>query len=181
VTDLPDSSLQLVLPLDRSNLLFLVGGPPSPLYPPNKVILWDSRLSLAVAELEFSEDVRGLAARRDRLVVVLRRRVVVFVLGKGEVGLWREGAYQTCDNLKGPFPLFLSFQSLNFRSLSFHRPRRTRHRPRLNPPRLPRPPTRSSATCPPPTLRPFNSSSASSAFPRPDYPSVPLRLDYPRP
>lgn len=106
--DLPNASLRFVLPLERSNLLFLVGGPPSPLYPPNKVVLWDEREGRAVAELEFREEVKGLAARRDRLVVVLRRRVVVFVLGKGEGGLWREGAYQTCDNPKGPSLLFLS-------------------------------------------------------------------------
>ncbi|GAA5857271.1 hypothetical protein JCM8547_009408 [Rhodosporidiobolus lusitaniae] len=99
--DLPDSSLRLVLPLERTNLLFLVGGPPSPLYPPNKVVIWDDKQGAAVAELEFREDVRGLAARRDRLVVVLRRRVVVFVLGRGEAGIWREGAYETTDNPRG--------------------------------------------------------------------------------
>ncbi|TNY21337.1 hypothetical protein DMC30DRAFT_203361, partial [Rhodotorula diobovata] len=97
----PNASLRLVLPLERSNLLFLVGGPPSPLYPPNKVILWDARTEARVAELEFREDVRGLRARRDRLVVVLRRRVVVFVLGEGDAGIWREGAYETCDNPRG--------------------------------------------------------------------------------
>lgn len=101
---MPNASLRLVLPLERSNLLFLVGGPPSPLYPPNKVILWDARTEARVAELEFREDVRGLRARRDRLVVVLRRRVVVFVLGEGDAGIWREGAYETCDNPRGALP-----------------------------------------------------------------------------
>ncbi|BGP44956.1 Phosphatidylinositol 3,5-bisphosphate-binding protein [Rhodotorula kratochvilovae] len=99
--DLPNASLRIVLPLERSNLLFLVGGPPSPLYPPNKVVLWDDRARAPVAELEFREDVRGLAARRDRLVVVLRRRVIVFVLGQGGAGIWREGGYETTDNPKG--------------------------------------------------------------------------------
>ncbi|GAA5902157.1 hypothetical protein JCM6882_006716 [Rhodosporidiobolus microsporus] len=99
--DLPDSSLRLVLPLERTNLLFLVGGPPSPLYPPNKVVVWDDKQGAAVAELEFREDVRGLAARRDRLIVILRRRVVIFVLGKGEAGIWREGSYETTDNPRG--------------------------------------------------------------------------------
>lgn len=104
-------SLRFVLPLERTNILFLVGGPPSPLYPPNKVVLWDDERSRAVAELEFAEEVRGLAARRDRLVVVLRRRVVVFVLGgsgkrtgvsRGRtVDLWREGTYETTSNPKG--------------------------------------------------------------------------------
>ncbi|KAI5476128.1 SVP1-like protein 2 [Pseudohyphozyma bogoriensis] len=99
--EFPNSSLKFVLPLARSNLLFLVGGPPSPLYPPNKVLFWDDKLGRTVAELEFREDVRGIAARRDRLVVVLRRRVLIFVLGKGGMGVWREGVYETTDNPSG--------------------------------------------------------------------------------
>lgn len=99
--EFPNSSLRFVLPLAQTNLLFLVGGPPCPLYPPNKVLFWDDKLGKTVAELEFREDVRGLVARRDRLVVVLRRRVIVFVLGKGGMGVWREGVYQTTDNLNG--------------------------------------------------------------------------------
>ncbi|BGO96789.1 hypothetical protein RTG_00374 [Rhodotorula toruloides ATCC 204091] len=99
--DLPDSSLKIVLPLERTNLLFLVGGPPSPLYPPNKVVLWDDKVKQAVAELEFREEVLGLAARRDRLVVALKRRVFVFVLGGGATGIWREGVYETTENPKG--------------------------------------------------------------------------------
>jgi hypothetical protein len=96
-----NSSLKFVLPLARSNLLFLVGGPPSPLFPPNKVLFWDEKLGRTVAELEFREDVRGIAARRDRLVVVLKRRVLIFVLGSGGLGVWREGVYETTDNPKG--------------------------------------------------------------------------------
>ncbi|GEM06484.1 SVP1-like protein 2 [Rhodotorula toruloides] len=100
-TDLPDSSLKIVLPLERTNLLFLVGGPPSPIYPPNKVVFWDDKAKQAIAELEFREEVLGLAARRDRLVVALKRRVLVFVLGEGATGIWREGAYETTENPKG--------------------------------------------------------------------------------
>ncbi|GAA5943903.1 uncharacterized protein JCM15063_006542 [Sporobolomyces koalae] len=99
--DAPDSSLGMVVPLERTNILLVVGGPPSPLYPPNKVVFWDDKLSCAVAELEFREDVRGLAVRKDRLVVALRRRIIVYVLGVGTVGIWREGSYDTCDNPKG--------------------------------------------------------------------------------
>ncbi|KWU45386.1 WD40 repeat-like protein [Rhodotorula sp. JG-1b] len=99
--DLADSSLSICVPLERTNLVFLVGGPPTPLYPPNKVVLYDVKANRAVAELEFREEVRGLAARRDRLVVALRRRVIVFVLGHGQAGIWREGTYETTDNPKG--------------------------------------------------------------------------------
>lgn len=100
-TEFLNSSLKIVLPLALTNILFLVGGPPSPLYPPNKVLFWDDKLGRTVVELEFSEKVRGLAARQDRLVVVLRNRVIVFVLGKGNIGVWREGVYETTDNPSG--------------------------------------------------------------------------------
>ena len=93
--------MKIVLPLASSNLLFLVGGPPSPLYPPNKVLFWDDKQGCTVAELEFREEVKGLAVRRDRLVVVLRRRVLIFGLGKGSMGVWREGVYETGDNPTG--------------------------------------------------------------------------------
>ncbi|KAH8922452.1 WD40 repeat-like protein, partial [Atractiella rhizophila] len=96
-----NSSLRIVLPLHHTNLLFLVGGPPSPLFPPNKVVLWDDAKGKAIFELEFREEVLGLAARNDRLAVVLRRRVVLYALGKGEEGVWREGSYETTDNPKG--------------------------------------------------------------------------------
>ncbi|GAA5830627.1 hypothetical protein JCM5353_001316 [Sporobolomyces roseus] len=99
--DVANSSLGMVIPLERTNILLLVGGPPSPLYPPNKVVFWDDKLGEAVAELEFREDVRGIAVRKDRLVVALKRRVIIFVLGIGDMGICREGSYDTCDNPKG--------------------------------------------------------------------------------
>lgn len=128
---------------------------------------------------------RGLAARRDRLVVVLRRRVVVFVLGKGEVGLWREGAYQTCDNPKGSssfslFLLSLFTQPRQMLKSSLYRSRRTRYRSRFNTPRLPRSTARSSPTRPPPALRPLPPSSSSASLSRPNDAPVPLRLHHPR-
>lgn len=101
MAELPNASLKIVLPLAKSNLLFLVGGPPTPLYAPNKVLVWDEQQRKTVAELEFREDVRGLAVRRDTLVVVLRKRVLVFGLGQGGSGLWRQGSYETTENPAG--------------------------------------------------------------------------------
>jgi hypothetical protein len=103
--ELANASLRFVVPLFESNVLFLVGGPPSPLYPPNKVIIWDDKLGAPLAELEFGEEVKGLAARKDRLIVLFKRRVVVFALGQGDLGIWREGVYETVDNPKGE-PLY---------------------------------------------------------------------------
>ncbi|KAK0491000.1 SVP1-like protein 2 [Armillaria novae-zelandiae] len=96
--ELTDGTLAAVLPLHTSSLLFLLGGGPSPLYPPNKVVLWDDALGSPVAELEFRERVRGLACRRGWLSVALRRRVVVFEVADR---VTRYAEWDTCDNPKG--------------------------------------------------------------------------------
>ena len=97
-TELPGGTLSAVIPLHTSSILFLVGGGRSPLYPPNKVVLWDDALGKEVAELEFREKVRGLACRRGWFAVALRRRVVVFKLGES---VSRFGEWDTCDNPRG--------------------------------------------------------------------------------
>eukprot|EP00567_Pseudictyota_dubia_P003575 CAMPEP_0197442538 /NCGR_PEP_ID=MMETSP1175-20131217/8532_1 /TAXON_ID=1003142 /ORGANISM="Triceratium dubium, Strain CCMP147" /LENGTH=265 /DNA_ID=CAMNT_0042973035 /DNA_START=327 /DNA_END=1120 /DNA_ORIENTATION=+ len=43
--------------LYRTNLLALVGGGPSPRYPPNKVLVWDDRLHRPIGELSFRKAV----------------------------------------------------------------------------------------------------------------------------
>ncbi|KAG6857335.1 hypothetical protein H0H87_005638 [Tephrocybe sp. NHM501043] len=96
--ELSGGTLTTVVPYNTSNILFLVGGGRSPLYPPNKVVFWDDALGAEVAELEFRERVRGLACRRGWLAVALRRRVVVFQIGEQ---VTRYAEWDTCDNPKG--------------------------------------------------------------------------------
>lgn len=84
--------------MHASSLLFLVGGGRAPLYPANKVILWDAAAQREVAELEFKERVRGLASRRNWLVVALKRRVVAFEVGPRVV---RRGEWETTENERG--------------------------------------------------------------------------------
>ncbi|KAJ6599181.1 WD40-repeat-containing domain protein [Mycena vulgaris] len=96
--ELSGGTLAAVVPLHTSSLLFLLGGGRSPLYPPNKVVLWDDILGTEVAELEFRERVRGLACRRGWLAVALRRRVVLFELGEQ---VTRYGEWDTWDNPRG--------------------------------------------------------------------------------
>ncbi|EGO01829.1 hypothetical protein SERLA73DRAFT_158983 [Serpula lacrymans var. lacrymans S7.3] len=96
--DLRGGTLASVIPLHTSSLLFMLGGGRSPLYPPNKVILWDDTIGAEVAELEFRERVRGIACRRGWLAVALRRRVVVFEIG---TTLSRRGEWDTYDNPRG--------------------------------------------------------------------------------
>lgn len=97
-TELTGGTLSAVLPLHSSNILFLLGGGRSPLYPPNKVIIWNDAIGKDVAELEFREKVRGMACRRGWLAVSLRRRVVVFEIGKS---VTRYGEWDTYDNPRG--------------------------------------------------------------------------------
>lgn len=87
-----------MVPCHTSSLLCLLGGGRSPLYPPNKVVVWDDATGEEVAELEFRERVRGLACRRGWLAVSFRRRVVVFEVG--EI-IARRYEFDTCDNPRG--------------------------------------------------------------------------------
>ncbi|KAJ6629106.1 WD40-repeat-containing domain protein [Mycena sp. CBHHK59/15] len=96
--ELTGGTLAAVVPLHTSSLLFLLGGGRSPLYPPNKVVLWDDAIGAEVAELEFRERVRGMACRRGWLAVALRRRVVVFEVGEH---VSRYGEWDTWDNPRG--------------------------------------------------------------------------------
>ncbi|KAF8640063.1 hypothetical protein AX17_001304 [Amanita inopinata Kibby_2008] len=96
--ELTGGTLAAVVPLHSTNLLFLLGGGRSPLYPPNKVVVWDDALGAEIAELEFRERVRGLACRRGWLAVALRRRVVAFQIGEK---VTRYAEWETCDNLRG--------------------------------------------------------------------------------
>lgn len=96
--ELTGGTLSAVVPMHSSNILFLLGGGRSPLYPPNKVIVWNDALGKEVAELEFRERVRGLVCRRGWLAVSLRRRAVVFRVGET---LTRYGEWDTGDNPRG--------------------------------------------------------------------------------
>lgn len=99
--ELSNGTLSHVLPLHTTNLLFLVGGGRSPLYPPNKVVVWDDALGKEVAELEFKSQVRGLACRRGWLAVALKWRVVVFQIGGLAGGIKKHAEFETGDNPKG--------------------------------------------------------------------------------
>ena len=121
-TETTNGTLTIVQPLHTTNLLFLVGGGASPLYPPNKVVIWDDRVLREVAALEFRERVRGITVRRGTLVVVLRRRAVAFAItafessaedGSERPAIERLMEWDTCDNPRGEcyfesFTLFLT-------------------------------------------------------------------------
>lgn len=62
----------------RSNILAVVGGGSHPQFPPNKVLLWDDYKGRCFGELCFRDTVRGVRLRRDRIVVALEMKVLVY-------------------------------------------------------------------------------------------------------
>ena len=92
-----------------SNLLFLLpaGGPKAE----SRVLLWDDAKEEVVLQLEYvqEEKVLGITCRRDKLVVVLRKKIVLYHLDFAKdrsQAVVREAEYETCDNPLGtsPFP-----------------------------------------------------------------------------
>ncbi|OCF61849.1 hypothetical protein L486_01511 [Kwoniella mangroviensis CBS 10435] len=99
-------TLTLALLLPRSPLLVLQGGGANPLYPPNKAVVYNDKLGVAVAEVEFGERIRGIKARKGLLCVALSRKVIAF----DYEGFWlrKFGEWETAENETGLMALSTS-------------------------------------------------------------------------
>ncbi|BEI82656.1 hypothetical protein CcaverHIS002_0305240 [Cutaneotrichosporon cavernicola] len=94
--------LARAVPLPGSPLLALQGGGSDPLFPPNKVVLYHDVRGAAVADLEFSERVRGIAVRHRTVVVVLLRRAIAYEYSlESGFKLTKLGEWETADNEAG--------------------------------------------------------------------------------
>lgn len=87
----------LVEMLFRCNLMVLVGGGPSPLAPPHRVLIHDDHVNKAIGELSFRQVVLACRLRKDAIAVALRDRVYVYHLA--DLSL-RDKIY-TADNPHG--------------------------------------------------------------------------------
>eukprot|EP00727_Mastigamoeba_balamuthi_P003169 m51a1_g1285 hypothetical protein (343) ;mRNA; r:148001-149884 len=65
--------------LMRCNILAMVGGGSVPKFPKNKVAIWDDFQNKCIAELEFTQPVRGVKIRREIIAVVLDTEVHVYL------------------------------------------------------------------------------------------------------
>lgn len=108
-----------VHPYGKTNLLFLILGQEdkkgkrregsadtfSSSSASNKIALWDDKKEETVLELVFGDPVVNLVLRRDKLVVVLERRIVLFNLDLDNKdraeAVVREGQYVTYSNPLG--------------------------------------------------------------------------------
>jgi WD repeat-containing protein 45 len=62
----------------RSSLHCLVGGGPSPRFPPNKVMIWEDEQARPVGEIIQKTQIRAVRIRKDRIAVATEMKTLVY-------------------------------------------------------------------------------------------------------
>mmetsp|Transcript_13523 Transcript_13523/g.47029 ORF Transcript_13523/g.47029 Transcript_13523/m.47029 type:complete len:384 (-) Transcript_13523:1317-2468(-) len=73
-----DCGIRYIEMLFRCNILALVGTQEDGKFPPNKVIIWDDQRRKDIGELSFRHEVKAVRLRRDKVVVILEFKVLVY-------------------------------------------------------------------------------------------------------
>ncbi|KAM5561197.1 autophagy-related protein 18a-like [Rosa sericea] len=106
----------LVRILNTSQIFAIVGGGPDPVSPTNRVMIWDDLKSLPIHDMSFRSEVRGLKLRSDRLVVVLKQKIIVHSFPNSkplhEI-LTTENPKGLCEVSQSPGPMVLACPGLH--------------------------------------------------------------------
>ncbi|TXT12980.1 hypothetical protein VHUM_01381 [Vanrija humicola] len=96
-------TLARAVPLPASPLIVLQGGGANPLFPPNKAVLYHDGRGAPVAELEFSERIRGIAVRHRTVIIVLLHRAFAYEYTADKEGftLRKINEWETAENEAG--------------------------------------------------------------------------------
>lgn len=90
-------SIKIAELLFRNQIVALVGGPDNHQWPNTKVIIWDDYQLRQIDEIKVGQAVLAVRLRKDKLVVVMRKRVHIYNLSDLEFF----GALETADNPLG--------------------------------------------------------------------------------
>lgn len=84
--------------LFNSNYLGIVGGGERPLYPTNRVQIWEDLTKSVMLKLDFNYPVLGIRLRRDRIVVIMEKMIKVYTFTQNPTQLH---IFETHTNPKG--------------------------------------------------------------------------------
>ncbi|KAI9320323.1 WD40-repeat-containing domain protein [Zopfochytrium polystomum] len=84
--------------LHRTNYIALVGGGRHPKFPTNRVMIWDDLKGRIVMEFQMRSEVKAVRFRKDRLVIVLLNKVVVYTFSPKPLRLY---SFDTMPNDRG--------------------------------------------------------------------------------
>ena len=102
--------------LFRNQIVALVGGSDNELIPSTKVSIWDDYLLKKIDEIKLGQKVLAVKMRKDKIVVVMRRKVHMYNLSDLEFF----GALDTADNPNGVVALNSMTETFILAVLSEH-------------------------------------------------------------